>query len=369
MIENAKWIWADVDSEVNQYVDFLLEFEVDNSFSDAYIEICSDKDYAVWINGTFVGCGQYHDYPSNKCFDTLKIGDALVSGKNRLCITGYYQGVSSMQYAKSVAGICFALCIGNKHLLSNEQVLAAKSVTYTSGEFYKTTNQLGFGYGCDTSKYDGWLDNNVDVPERFKAAVYKEFNTVFKPRPLKKLVISDALPSKVVAQGYFSDTVDEKRPSVRMQRAFLSHRPFDEMSDATRYLPGCIAFEHSDSDGYYIIVDLGSEKSGYLSVDVTADEGTLVDIGYGEHLEDVRVRTAIEERNFTDTVICGRGRTRFTHWFKRVADIFNCIYIQRKPLLYITLVCFLPIIQLMKPACFGAMTICTIKYTKPVLIH
>lgn len=76
--------------------------------------------------------------------------------------------------------------------------------------------------------------------------------------------------------------------------------------------------------GVYIILDLGQEQAGLFSMDIQASEGTIIDIGYGQHLDDMRVKTWVGNRNFANRYICREGRQVFTYYFKR----FGCRYIQ-----------------------------------------
>lgn len=50
----------------------------------------------------------------------------------------------------------------------------------------------------------------------------------------------------------------------------------------------------------------------------------MVDIAYGEHLDDLRVRGFVGGRNFASRYICGEGRQEFTHYFQK----FGGRYIQ-----------------------------------------
>lgn len=325
MIENAKWIWADCDEEVNQYADFIKEFEVDNIDKNAYLEICSDRDYAVWINGEFVSCGQYNDFPHEKVYDTLSVAAYLKKGINRLCITAQYQGEPTLQYAKSVRGVCFALVNGDSVILSDSSVLASKSKTYKCGDIAKIAWQLGYSFEYDARFDDDWRNNAVS--DRFSQAVEVEFNTIFSPRPIKKLEIEQVNPARVITQGYLMRKKSYETAAETMQRDFLSHREFDDIFDGSAAMPGEMMLREVSDDGVYVIVDLGQEESGYLSLDIEANEGARVDIGHGEHLEDMRVRTFVNDKRFANTYYCKEGRQNFTYYFKRIAGRYIELHI------------------------------------------
>ena len=338
MIEYAKWIWADCEYDVNQYVDFKLEFEIDGIDKNAVMEICADSEYVVWLNGTFAGCGQYHDYPDNKRYDTLPIGDMLRNGRNILIISAYHQGGVSMQYAKGVNAIRFAFNNFDDVYLSDESVYATVNSKYRNGEIFKTTGQVGYGY---------MFDANILCAD-YTPAVVKEFNTTLSSRPVKKTEIHNEIPTKIVAQGYFKRAEkDCDNIAHRMYTDFLSHRKFGDMFSGSQILPGSAELIDMQYDGAYVVVDLGKEESGYFTMELSADKGALIEIGYGEHLDDLRVRTEIKTRQFANSYISNGDDIKFTYYFKRIAGRYIELHISNTEKLVINYIgikpCYYPV--------------------------
>ncbi|MBQ8526657.1 MAG: family 78 glycoside hydrolase catalytic domain [Clostridia bacterium] len=338
MIENAKWIWADCAYSINQYVDFFLDFNIDCVDKNAVLEISVDSEYAVWLNGSFAGCGQYHDYPDKKSYDTLDVGDMLKEGENRLEICAYHQGGKSMQYARGINALCFALNNFDNVYISDENVMAAVNTNYASGDTYMITAQLGYGFMYDANSTNG----------DFSPAAVKAVDTVLAPRPVKKNVIGDIIPAKIIAQGYFirgereSDNIAH-----RMYTDFLSHRKFEDIFAGEPCLPGGASLFNMQYDGVYVIIDLGREESGYFTMDMCVDKGTLIEIGYGEHLDDMRVRTEIKTRRFANSYIAKGGGESFTYYFKRIAGRYLQLHISGTESLEINYIglkpCFYPV--------------------------
>lgn len=290
MIEKAKWIWANTAETLNQYAEFIAEINIREVSKEAVLEICADSEYAVYINGEFAGSGQYDDYPDEKVYDEIPVAGFLKPGKNRICIVGYYQGVQSMQYAKGERALRFAFVNGEQILMSDNTVLAAISPCYKSGEIYKITNQLGYGAICDASKEDDWLTG--EIPGRFTPCIQVKFDTKLVPRPIKRLEIGAPVPGTVKAQGRVLRKGNEGNAASLMQSDYLSACRFYELFDGKKTLPGEITAK-TDED-IYLIVDLNKEESGCLFLDLETSAGTRIDIGYGEHLDDLRVRTNID---------------------------------------------------------------------------
>ncbi len=304
-----KWIWWGGEKDVNQYVDFLKEFTVDSVDESAEIKISVDSEYALFLNGTILGCCQYDDYPDAKVYDTYQIGKLLKPGKNELRVYAYYQGIESFQYAIGTPGLWFSLKNGDQSVVSDETVLCRKSAQYQNGEMYKITMQVGFGFHYDASIEDNPWENAVESP----------IETTLSPRPIERTMLAEPTLGKLISQGYFIRKLTEGTVAQQMKSDFLSFRrnngaelPFG--STEYPYLA-----KDTEGDGAYMLFDLEQEMAGLFTMTLTAKAGAVVEIAYGEHLDDMRVRSHIGGRNYAVSYICKDGEQTFTHWFKRLA--------------------------------------------------
>ncbi|MBQ0105957.1 MAG: alpha-L-rhamnosidase N-terminal domain-containing protein, partial [Armatimonadetes bacterium] len=85
----AKWIWPEISQKkINSYCEFIKIIDIKKP-QQADIYISANKDYCLWINGKFVSCGQYPDYPKRKSFDRIDITEFLREGKNKIAILAY----------------------------------------------------------------------------------------------------------------------------------------------------------------------------------------------------------------------------------------------------------------------------------------
>ena len=79
----------------------------------------------------------------------------------------------------------------------------------------------------------------------------------------------------------------------------------------------------------YEIWDCGEESSGLLEIEVSSAAGCRVELGWGEHLDDLRVRSHIGSRMFQTAVTFGAERTASATIFSASAcDIWRCICIR-----------------------------------------
>jgi len=315
----AQWLWDREITEINSYLVFKKEFTLSqiNPESKYTLYISADSQYEVFINGNFIGTGQYPDYECYKVYDIYNIGDMLRIGENCLSVNAYWQGESSSVYRKAPAGVIFALCENDVVFASSDQTtLCTVYRNYKSGDVAKISPQLSFSFEYDARE---------DLPP-FKPADVVDKKVDFYPRPIKRLEIQPEKPASVISQGIFIDPNPSALIGQRMQYAYMSYQDYSflNMNNCGAELPspGGLAFSYqSDAatfSGIYVVVDLGENSAGFLALDIDLPEDCLVLAGFGEHLEDLRVRSFVGGRNFCASYYGKKGRNRFIHRFKRI---------------------------------------------------
>ncbi len=332
----ASWVWPAAHStEPNQFVEFRHEFLNIEGTKSAVLFISADSNYAVWLNGVFVNTGQYHDYPDDKTYDALDIGSLLVPGWNSLCMLVYHQGADSFQYLPGPAGLAYALQTGSSAVVSGAETSYRKSPSYTSGGMPRITGQLGFTFECD-GKGEGWLTPGYRPGSGWSKCQTADITDLVKrnasrPRPIHKLTIGDRLPATVCAHGAFIRKQDERKTIAQLlQTDFLSpHGGRGVPGLPLPSDPGIVvsASELPKDGGEYIVVDLGREEAGILELELESTAGTIVDIAWGEHLDDLRVRAFVGGRNFAGRYICKEGKQTFTHYFTRLAGRYIALHV------------------------------------------
>ncbi|WNQ09894.1 alpha-L-rhamnosidase C-terminal domain-containing protein [Paenibacillus aurantius] len=338
-LEPSKWIWNEGSrDEVNQYVEFRHEFLLPEAPASTRLYLSVDSEYAVWINGTFADTGQYDDFPQNKAYDELSVGPWLREGKNVLCILAYYQGQNSFQYIKGSPGLIYSLEAGSLTVRSGSDTSFRPSPAYRSGPVPVSTNQLGFTFEFDAGRDDGWLTEAYQMGEdwkRFGDGPEARTGPRLYKRPVPKLVIQDRCPAKLLSQGLFIRQAEPNTSVAElMQHDYLSYRlPESLMETAGDFSlpsPAGLSLRPSlfrENGGVYLLLDLGREECGLLDLELEADAGVLVDIAYGEHLEDLRVRAEVRGKHFATRYQCGEGRQTFTHCLKRWAGRYLQVHI------------------------------------------
>ena len=322
----SAWIWPSrLEATPNRYVQFRHEFVLSDETPGASIRVSCDSNYALWVNGEFVDCGQFHDYPDRKTCDVIPLPTLRV-GVNVLAFVLYYQGTGSSQYIVGAPGLLYAVEAGKAAVSSGAEAICRPDPCYVSGPMARISHQLGYTFAYDAAGDDGWRTPGYQ-PDGSWSAISQEDMTlveVVSPRPLPKLVYGEPLKLSIVAQGVFAgQRRDEASVGEMMQTDCLSSRLLREVMDATTVKHSAVG----DADGVYLVLDLAREEAGYLDLDVEAAAGTVIDIAWGEHLDDLRVRASVGGRSFACRYVCADGRRSFTHYFTRFAGRYLQLHI------------------------------------------
>ena len=306
LIKNAKPIWID-ESFVNQYIQALRMFEVSDC-KDATLQICTDTEYVAYINGKFVGFGQYKSVPGKKFYDEYDISAFLTKGENTLLVAAYYQGSTNSVYTTDKANLSFAVKLCDSCILSDTNTLVRPHPNYKSGEAPVITVQLGYVFEYNAKDSDHPWRNSVIV---------NDFAPEYIKRPVNRLDMLPLVEGHIHTQGFLKRE-NKGTFAQMMQKDYLSWREYGDVFDGKTV--------KKNDDGAYFVIDLGRELAGHFTMEVDAPEGTIIDIGYGEHLDDLRVRTAVGHRSFGVRYI-GCGKEDFTAYFRRIAGRYISIHI------------------------------------------
>ena len=314
----AKRIWSAHDTRPNQYVGFRTRFSMEALPQKAFLRIRADNRYSITLNGKWIAAQQYSDYDFAPVYDEIEVSSWLCIGENTLEILGYCQNETSAIYRRGEPSLIFELCAdGVIVTASGKDTLVTTDTGFQSGEVEKTSHQLGYSF-----RYNA---KDAQEPVYLPATLLSEREMDYRLRPIPQLTVGDPLPARIAAQGIFIKS-GETESGKAIMSDFLSARPFKNMSADENALPSDngITLSAEDGDGIYAVIDLGSENAGYLLLDALVEEDTRITCGYGEHLDDLRVRAAIDGRNFAFEIHATKGRNTLFYPIKRI----GCRYLQ-----------------------------------------
>ncbi len=315
LFDNAKFIWCKgYEDTVNCYVDFFESLAVKKN-AEYRIYITADSNYALYINDKYIDGGQFADYPDLcKIYDDFDITEHLSEGDNEIEIIGYCQNEDSSTYRKGTPGVMYVITENGIPVVNSDlDTVVYFDNHYKSGAVDKVTGQLSYSFECDMSNTKAVLGEAVET---------RKFEKL-EPRPIKKLVAKDAPEIRLMANGSFIDGEKVDQMGDKMQFAYMG---FGERYENINYEKGLELVRRPEKDGVYAVFDIGREESGFITFDIEVPEKSEIMLGWGEHLDDVRIRTVVGGRNFAARVIVPAGRTKFSHYFKRCGGRYLSVH-------------------------------------------
>ncbi len=343
----AECVWTERTAQPNSYADFRHVFSLTDKCSGAVLYISADGEYEVRLNGVPLGGLQYSGYPLRRAYDAIPAGGALKEGENILSIRVFYEGADTMRYAAGEPYLVYALPCGTEAYVSGEETRCRKTPSYRQDPGMEwITPQLGFTFEYDTRKEDGWRDAEYREDASWHTACAgKELTekTVFFPRPVSRIKTRGMMPARILSQGTFSWADPAEEPlGARMQHASLAFRAkegFLRMETREHFYDHTVQNESwalAGMEPAYVVLKLREPAAGFFSVTLTAGAGTVLHVAYGEHLEDLRVRSAAGARSYAFSMVCRGGTQTFTHPFRRVGGQYLQVFITpkgRKPVI------------------------------------
>jgi alpha-L-rhamnosidase len=345
-LASAHWIWGRSE-KADQYRCFRRTFHLRNATAGALVDLSVDSDFLLLINGREAGRGQFSDLAGRKTWSRFAVGPHLRRGRNVLAVLVFYRGEDFSDYQAGAPGLLAAFSSGENILVTDDQWRTSLHRGFISGRRERMTPQTGFTFQYDARNEEDWSAPGFDDSAWEKASlvqngpVGKKFRSL-EARPLPDLEIGTApVSGRVRTQGTLWASKEKGTTARTMARAALRAefpqdifanaqlQPAGDAYSGPPVNPGVFLGNETDplvlrelrskGDGRYFILDLGQETVGYLEWDIEAEAGTILQVAYGEHLDDGRVRSWVGGRNFADRYICGAGRRRFAMPFRRVA--------------------------------------------------
>ena len=268
MDKRSSWIWKKGFEGKDLYCDFTDSFVYESG--KVTVKISADSNYALYLNGALVESGQYGDYPHYKIYDEFDITDYCQKGENKVAITVWYYGKTTLCYYPGTPALRYEVWNGAElKAFSDENTLCRQSKEYQSGLCKQITSQMGLSFHYDITANDGWKTGNADG---FEGASTVEQELPLYPRPVKKLLFGEKRKTSVV----------------------------------------------KEEKGTYFLYDIGEEEVGYLALKLHSDKKQKILIAYGEHIKDGGVRRLVGDRDFSVEVTVGEGENEYVNPYRRL---------------------------------------------------
>ncbi|MBR3928767.1 MAG: hypothetical protein IKJ65_07185 [Clostridia bacterium] len=314
MFQNAKPIWLNAPVQVNTYALFKGEFAYKGG--DIRLLIAADSHYAIYVNGEYVYSAQFADDEGRRVYDIVDLSEYVQNGNNDLVIGGYCTLTDSSVYKAGKPYVIFEIFENGKSVYSSsERVLSSVNSVYKMGDAPLITGQMGYTFHMDLTKKEASFAPSKETGDEYS----------FIPRPIKNCVMKERKFSRLISQGVFMDAYKAGEPiGQRIQKAFLSYREIAEITDEAG------AFRKGENDGVYLIYDLGEEETGLMDIEIEVSEDCEILVGWGEHLDDMRVRAYVGTRNFISVMKAKKGKNHFFHPYRRLGLRYLQLHIYAK---------------------------------------
>ena len=348
---NAKWIWISRDtlSAIDTFVLFRKQLKC--KANRPVLRLAAVNNFELRVNGELLQGSQFSDITSLPTYTDFDLRKVWKSTRNLIEVTVLSVGRECFTSTIHQPGLWAELRDGQQLLaVTDAGWEAALSPSYTSGKGIHTTGQLGDAFIYDARKTRPAWQHAVLV-EQAEPEV-RPLPPLTEGQPGKVRVVQagtlfrhvddpNVTSARLVSSDFLLPDILDSRyvaPEARQTQRFLWDTPLGlalAPDDACKLplqfqpletpeyslasdLPAETASEKSPANGWYCIVDLGEETTGWLTFTIQAAEGTVLDIAHGEHLDDGRVRAFIGGRNFADRYICHEGLNTFTHRLRRL---------------------------------------------------
>lgn len=331
LFSRGKWITAANYRFIpNLYLEFSETFRLGALASSYALYLCARNNYAVYVNDALAGFGQAPYAAGDICYDRIELRRYLKSGENTMRIVVYGAGADFTSMRREPCALLFEL-FSDKELfcISSKETKVRLCPYYKSGEMPLFSQEKGFSFHYDFTKEEStapYFDSDlIDLP------------LPSHRRQTERCTDGGKCRAVILSQGIFKDdNIEKTTPAEKMQTAFLSPRAFWDMTGGhlpPQSVPDQPGFTFdaghyaSGFDGIYILLDCEQIQSGYFSLDLELAESARILVGWGEHLEDLRVRCAVGKCNFAFSLQGNRGANRMLFPFVRLCCRYLALHI------------------------------------------
>ncbi|MBN8216429.1 MAG: hypothetical protein J0L75_07280 [Spirochaetes bacterium] len=306
----ATWITATGDEHrPNLYFRARRRLDLDRVTPGQRLHIAAESYYKLWVNGRALGEGPARGSRTLNFYDTYDISGHLAPGVNWIGVL-----VQSMNRPNYVSfPVAAALTVDVEGCPGDWETLVTGE---WSDQAPLLCPQIGFSQWRDLRlSPEGWelgRDASPWEPARALAPAGEPFyGKELLPRPVAPLRKRVLHPAQICAAARIAS--ESEVPPVDVAEAMTreGHTADEDLRAACQALTlasGESVALPTDGGEFSVTLDFGETVIGFLEVELTAQDGTVVDIGYDEELFDGRLVAARGEYRMADRTTTRRGR-------------------------------------------------------------
>ncbi|NOU65485.1 Bacterial alpha-L-rhamnosidase [Paenibacillus sp. LMG 31461] len=301
----AKWIWHPNGEKVNQYLDFRKTFEKKaNELANYQLRISARTEYVLWVNGRFVGRGPSPCDMEHQYYDSYEIADWLIEGINVIAVTVYYFGEKDIRTRQMQGKAGFLL-----QLERDESLLLASDESW----LVRTSPR----YGVKTERISRWGGfKEIYIAEQEDGWEQRQYST-------ESWVSATSLSSPYGEGSLWPRLIEREIPALKYwivlaESILRTESNYGSFKDAEVLLDE-LGRRHATVDASVpgampsAVIDFGKEVVGRPVLELTAPQGGVLRLAYGESLE----------LQYVDTFILKPGQNHLQPFGRRA-----CRYLQ-----------------------------------------
>ncbi len=285
-------------------------FSYEDLAGASLLHIAAESYYVLYVNGALVGKGPVRATRVCNFFDSHQIDSYLRAGENTIAVEVFCNNVPTFLAAPSEP----ALFISIGPWTTDETWRVQLATEYRSADVDLYTLQIGlmewldlrrqpldWPMAADISMWEPAVVIPADRPIYAKALYQRDVATLRETRLSPRLV--------PVAKG-LEPLTNPEAVDVAVRMSQESHLPLQlDASCLTQGRPLDVTSAETGGDVTFIL-DFGQEFIGHLDLEIEASEGTILDVGYEESLQEGRLQLAPAHYRFADRYILREGRQR-----------------------------------------------------------
>ncbi len=314
----GRWIWVEGERKPRHFFLYVRRtFDLAATPTSALLRITASDRYALWVNGTYVARGPARSDPRRKSYDVHDVASRLRPGTNTIAVRAYH-------YGSGQRGEGWASWSGNAYALGERAGLWAQLETVTAdgdpqilgtNDSWKARPAQAWDRtveGKDTlfgppETYDatadpaGWMAPHFDDGD-WKAAweiPTSDYDWVLlEARETAILEEREIFPARVANMGEVIEESGRLVANLPDHLAQEIHFPLDHAgvsdSEAMLRADGASELHSVFAPGFgirspFVVIDFGRQLFGFPRVRLTAPEGAVIDMTYGQQLIDGRI--------------------------------------------------------------------------------
>jgi len=318
----GKWIWIDEPRDThNSYVLARKTFKLSGQPAEAVIKTSASHRYKLYVNGEYVGQGPVRGGHGCVYYDDYDIAHLLRKGDNVIALIAHHQETGAPGF------ICKAEIVDGEdlHAFGTDETWLVRKAEDRSPEGVALGEGIGFQEVCEAAKLTTkWNEVKLNARGWTEAVVVEESSSVeLLPRDVPFLTEQIVLPKAVL--GEFSSPGRPIDTPMRDLAAIISGSPLSTLSAGSVKGTQTLLEDSGEAHirtargdtGVVLLLDFGREVRGNIEVGIAGSGSGIIDLAYGETLDDGRVKPTRGGLDYVDRIKLHKGALQWSSFEPR----------------------------------------------------